>query len=251
MKQIKIKVNEKEVLASVGEKLLDVLRREGINIPTLCSNKHLLPSGSCRLCVVEIENAPKLMASCTTPVREGMSVKTHTPNVIKSRRMNIELLLANHNKDCTSCAQNLNCKLQKYSEELMINEIRFEGEKRQSTPDTSSISIKRDNSKCILCGQCYRTCNEIQTVYAIGQENRGFQTKVTPPFNLNMSESSCVNCGQCVIACPTGALSEQSNVREVADALASNKILIAQTAPSIRATLGELFGMGTGKSVTG
>lgn len=251
MKKVNIKINNKDVIATEGEKLLDVLQREGLNIPTLCNNKHLLPSGSCRLCVVEIENAPKLMASCTTPIREGLNIKTHTPRVIKSRRINIELLLANHNKDCTSCAQNLKCKLQKYSEELMIDEIRFDGEKRQSQPDTSSISIKRDNSKCILCGQCYRTCNEIQTVYAIGQQNRGFQTKVTPPFKLNMEQSSCVNCGQCVISCPTGALSEQSNVREVADALASDKIIIAQTAPSIRATLGELLGYAPGTIVTG
>ena len=251
MKKTKITLNGKEVIAIEGEKLIDVIKKNGINVPTLCKNKHLDAGGACRLCVVEIENAPKLQASCTTPIREGMVVKTHTPRVINSRRINIELLLANHNKDCTSCAQNLNCKLQRYSEELMIDKIRFEGEKRESTPDNSSISIKRDNSKCILCGQCYRTCNEIQTVYAIGQQNRGFQTKVAPPFDLNMKESSCVNCGQCVIACPTGALCEQNNVREVAKALSSNKILVAQTAPSIRATLGELLGMPQGLSVTG
>ena len=251
MKKIKINLNGKEVFARPGEKLIDVIARNKIYVPTLCKNKHLDPAGACRLCVVEVENIPKLMASCSTPVREGMVVKTHTSRVIKSRRVNIELLLANHNKDCTSCAQNLNCKLQKYSKDLMIDEIRFEGEKRKSGVDNSSVSIKRDNSKCILCGQCFRTCNEIQTVYAIGQQNRGFQTKVAPPLNLSMAESSCVNCGQCVIACPVGALSEQNNVREVANALSSGKILIAQTAPSIRATLGELFGFKPGVSVTG
>ncbi|MFP4568061.1 MAG: NADH-dependent [FeFe] hydrogenase, group A6 [Candidatus Woesearchaeota archaeon] len=251
MVDIKIKINGKEAAAKVGERLIDVLERNKVIVPTLCKNKHLDPAGACRLCVVEVEGASKLQASCTTPVRADMSVLTHTPRVIKSRRVNIELLLANHNKDCTSCAQNLNCKLQKYSEDLMIDEIRFEGERRISEPDNSSISIKRDNSKCVLCGQCYRVCNQIQTVYAINQLNRGFHTKIAPPFNLSMSESSCVNCGQCVIACPTGALSEQNNVREVADALASNKILIAQTAPSIRATLGELLGFKAGTLVTG
>lgn len=248
---MKITINNKEVNAQDGEKLIDVIRRNQIKVPTLCKNRHLDPGGACRLCVVEIEGQPKLAASCTTPAREGMKVKTHTPKVIKSRRINIELLLANHNKDCTSCSQNLNCKLQRYSEELMINEVRFEGEKRQSTIDNTSISIKRDNSKCVLCGQCYRTCNEIQTVYAIGQHNRGFYTKVAPPFDLNMKDSSCVNCGQCVIACPTGALSEQNNIRAVTNALNSEKILIAQTAPSIRATLGELLEIEPGKSVTG
>ena len=251
MKKINITINGKETTAEEGEKLIDALTKNKINVPTLCKNQHLDPVGACRLCVVEIEGAPKLVASCTTPARDGMNIKTHSQKVIKSRRLNIELLLANHNKDCTSCSQNLNCKLQRYSEELMINEIRFEGEKRKSKIDNSSISIKRDNSKCVLCEQCYRTCNEIQTVYAIGQQNRGFQTKVAPPFNLNMKESSCVNCGQCVIHCPTGALSEQNNVRKVAEALATNKILIAQTAPSIRATLGELLDIKPGISVTG
>ena len=250
MKKIKLNINGREVEAKEGELLIDVISRSGIFVPTLCKNNHLHPAGACRLCVVEIENVSKLQASCTTPVREGLVVKTHTPRVIKSRRLNVELLLANHNKDCTSCSQNLNCKLQRFSEELMINEIRFEGEKRESVVDNSSISIKRDNSKCVLCGQCYRTCNEIQTVFAIGQHNRGFKTVVAPPFDLNMSESSCVNCGQCVIHCPTGALSEQNNVRAVFDALNSGKVLIAQTAPSIRATLGEFFGMPSG-SVTG
>lgn len=251
MKKINLTLNGKIVEANDDEKLIDVISRNGIIVPTLCKHKQLDPIGACRLCVVEVEGAPKLVASCTTPIREGMIVKTHTPKVIKSRRLNIELLLANHNKDCTSCAQNLKCKLQKYSEELMINEVRFEGEKRESVVDNSNISIRRDNSKCILCEQCFRTCNEIQTVYAIGQQNRGFHTKVAPPFDLTMAESSCVNCGQCVIHCPTGALSEQSNVREVANLLSSNKILIAQTAPSIRATLGELLDYNPGTNVTG
>ncbi len=251
MKKIKINVNGEEVVAFEGERLIDALSRLGIKVPTLCSHKHLSPSGSCRLCVVEIEKAPRLMASCTTPVYKGMVVRTHSSRVIKSRRVNIELLLANHNKDCTSCAQNLNCRLQKYSEELMIDEVRFDGEKRKSQPDNSSISIKRDNSKCILCSKCFRVCNDIQSVYAINQLNRGFYSKVAPPFNLNMKDSNCVNCGQCVIACPTGALSEQNNVRKVADALSSGKYLIAQTAPSIRATLGELFNIQPGTPVTG
>ncbi len=165
--------------------------------------------------------------------------------------MNIELLLANHNRECTTCSQSLHCKLQKYSNDLMISEIKYEGEKRQSVPDNSSVSIRRDNSKCILCGQCVRVCNQIQTVYAINQTQRGFQTKIQSPFDLSMKESNCVNCGQCVIACPVGALSEKNDISGVLNELIKGKYLVAQTAPSIRAALGECFGMPVGTSVTG
>jgi iron-only hydrogenase group A len=170
---------------------------------------------------------------------------------MEARRINIDLLLANHDLNCTTCRANLNCKLQKYASDMMVDQIRFSGEKRSEPVDDSSVSIRRDNNKCILCERCFRVCNEIQTVYAIGLANRGFKTKVAPPFGMSMNESACVNCGQCVIACPTAALSEKSDIQGVIDALNSGKHIIAQTAPSIRVTLGECFGMAPGTAVTG
>ncbi len=249
---IRFKINNIEVEAKPGEYVLDVAKRYGYSIPHLCFDERLERIGACRLCVVEIKGSPKLVASCCTPVRDGMEILTHTPKVLEARRINLELLLANHDLNCTTCKRNLSCKLQTYAKELMIEEVRFEGEERYEPVDDSSVSIRRDNNKCILCERCVRVCNDIQTVYAIGLEKRGFWTKVSPPFGKNMAESNCVNCGQCVISCPTGALTERSDIKKVIEALNTpDKILIAQTAPSIRATLGECFGFPPGTAVTG
>jgi len=244
-------LNGQEVKAKEEETVIDVARRVGIDIPHFCWNRRLDRIGACRLCVVEVEGHPNLVASCSTPVAEGMKVRTHTPRVLEARRMNLELLLGNHDLNCTICARNLNCRLQEYAYDLMIQETPFKGKKRYDEPDHSSVSIARDNNKCILCEQCVQVCNKIQTVYAIGLQKRGFNTKVSPAFNTTMVDSPCVNCGQCVVACPTGALTEKSSIREVIDALNSEKYLIAQTAPSIRATLGECFGLSPGTPVTG
>jgi iron-only hydrogenase group A len=251
MTKIKFTINNMQVEGEEGETIIEVARRNGIEIPHFCWNSRMEKIGACRICVVEIKGMQKLAASCSTPIREGMMVSTHSTRVIEARRYNMELLLANHDLNCTTCRENLSCRLQKYAEELMIQDIRFEGEKREEQVDNSSVSIRRDNNKCILCEQCIRVCNDIQTVYAIGLQNRGFHTKVAPAFDLNMKESSCVNCGQCVVACPTGALTEKSDIQGVINALNSGKFVIAQTAPSIRATLGECFGMPIGTPVTG
>ncbi len=250
-KNIKITINGLEAEAEEGEYIIDVAKRNGIEIPHFCMNERLERIGACRLCVVEVKGMPKLVASCCTPVRDSMVIDTHSPRVLEARRINLELLLANHDLNCTTCKKNLSCKLQKYANEFMITNIRFKGAQRREPVDNSSVSIRRDNNKCILCEQCVRVCNNIQTVYAIGLQNRGFNSKVAPAFGLNMKESSCVNCGQCVIACPTGALTERSDIQGVIDALNSDKVIIAQTAPSIRATLGECFGMPPGTPVTG
>ncbi len=249
--KVKLTINSKEVSANEGEMILDVARKSGIHIPHLCMDERLERIGACRLCVVEASGSQKLIASCCTPVKEGLNINTHSPRVLEARRINLELLFANHDLNCVTCEKNRNCKLQKYAEELMINEVRFQGEKREEDVDNSSISIKRDNSKCILCERCIRVCNEIQTVYSIGLQNRGFDTTIKPPFFNDMANSSCVKCGQCVITCPTSALTQKSDIQNVIDALNSNKYLIAQTAPSIRATLGECFGMPPGRTVTG
>ena len=250
-KQVNVNINGIDIKVDADEYILDAAKKAGVKIPHICKHERLERVGSCRLCVVEVEGARNLVASCCTPVREGMIIRTHTPRVLEARRINLELLLANHDLNCTTCKKNLNCKLQKYASELMIHDIRFKGEKRHEEVDDSSVSIRRDNNKCILCGRCVRVCNNIQTVYAIGLQGRGFHTSVRPPFDYDMKESNCVNCGQCVVVCPTGALTEKSDIQPVINALNSDKYLIAQTAPSIRATLGECFDMPPGKSVTG
>jgi len=251
MAKIKFTINNIPVKGKPGDMIMDVAKRNGIHIPHFCMDSRLERIGACRLCIVEITGMPKLQASCCTPIKEGMVIQTHSTRVLEARRINMELLLANHDLNCTTCKENLSCKLQKYAEELMIRDLRYTGEKREEPVDNSSVSIRRDNNKCILCEKCVRVCNELQTVYAIGLQNRGFTTKVGPAFGMNMQESACVNCGQCVIACPTAALSEKSDINEVINALNSGKMCIAQTAPSIRATLGECFGMPAGTPVTG
>jgi len=248
---MKIKINEKEIEARKGEFIIDVASMNGIDIPHFCYNERLERIGACRLCVVEVKGMDKLQASCSTLVKEGMEINTHSPRVLEARRMNMQLLLANHSLNCTTCKENLMCKLQRYASELMIEDTPFGSTQREEEIDDSSVSIRRDNNKCILCEQCVRVCNKIQTVYAIGMTKRGAATRVTSAFNHTMKESSCINCGQCVVACPSGALTEKSSIPEVINALNSDKYLIAQTAPSIRATLGELFGMPAGVAVTG
>lgn len=248
---VKLKINCNEVEAKDGEYIIDVAARNGVEIPHLCYTERLERIGACRLCVVEIKGMPKLQASCCTEVKEGMEVCTHTPRVLEARRMNMQLLLANHDLSCTSCKENLICKLQRYASDLMIDDTIFESIARDDEIDNSSVSIRRDNNKCILCEQCVRVCNDVQTVYAIGMTKRGVNTRVTPAFEHSMKESACINCGQCVVACPTGALTEKSDIKGVIDALNSDKYLIVQTAPSVRATLGELFGMPAGTAVTG
>ncbi len=249
--KIKFTINGKDVEGKEGEKILEVAKRYGIKIPHLCYHPRLKIVGACRMCIVEVEGFPKPVTSCSTPIQNGMVVKTHTPQILKDRKINLGLILANHDYSCVTCPQNLSCKLQKYSKEYGIEEILYEGEKRPFEVDSSSTSIVRDTSKCILCGRCVRMCRDIQTVNAIGFEHRGFTTKVSTPFDIPMKDSSCVNCGQCVIVCPTGALTEKSNLDIVIDALNSGKHVVAQTAPSIRASLGECFGMEPGNSVTG
>ncbi len=249
-KKIKILLNGEQFEAEEGENIIDVARRNGIDVPHLCWNTRLDRIGACRICIVEVEGIHELVASCSTPARNGMKIKTHTPRVLEARRINLELLLANHDLDCTSCRMNLMCRIQEYAHDFMIEASPFKGVRRRDEPDRSSPSIVRDNDKCILCEQCIQVCNNVQTVYAIGLQNRGFHTKVSPALT-DMADSPCVNCGQCVVACPSGALTEKSSTKEVIEALNSDKHLIAQTAPSIRATLGECFGMQPGTAVTG
>lgn len=197
-----------------GTSVLDAARQAEIRIPTLCHLPDLTPEGACRLCVVKIEGTRTLTASCVQPATEGMVVSTHTAEVLEARRMVLELLLANHPADCFSCARNLNCELQSLAAELGVKSPRFSGLKRRYPIDEGNSFIVRDNEKCILCGRCVRTCQELQVCDILGFTERGFNTKLAPAFDAPTHESDCVFCGACVSACPVGALTEKELCRE-------------------------------------
>ena len=228
------------------------LRRAGIHVPTLCHLNDLFPSGACRLCVVEIEGERNLVPSCAFPVRAGLKIWTHSERAVQARTTIVELLLANHPDDCLYCERNGTCQLQNLAEELNIHRRRFIGDRSHHNEDVSSPSIMRDPNKCILCGKCVRVCEEIQGVSAIDFIGRGSKTTVGTAFNEGLNVSSCINCGQCIIVCPTGALRERNQIKEVTDALQNrDKYVVVQHAPSISVTLGEEFGLKPGSDVCG
>ncbi|MCX7731446.1 MAG: 2Fe-2S iron-sulfur cluster-binding protein, partial [Candidatus Caldatribacterium sp.] len=249
---VTISVDGREARVPEGVTILEACRMEGIRIPTLCFFEGLSPWGGCRICVVEVEGQPNLVASCVTPVREGMKIWTSSKRVREARRTNLELLLSNHPLDCQLCDRNGFCELQSLAYQFGVREIRFQGERKVHEVDRSSPSVKRDPNRCILCGRCVRTCREVQTVCAIDFANRGFETVISPSLGLPLGESVCVNCGQCILACPTGALSEVSHVEMVWEAIHDpQKFVILQTAPAIRVSIGEPFGLPPGTITTG
>ena len=249
---ITIEVNDKKIEAKQGEMLLDALQRAGIKVPTLCHLEGLFPSGACRMCVVEVEGMRNLVPSCAFPVAEGMKVKTHSTRAVRARKTIIELLLANHPDDCLFCVRNGSCTLQDLSTELGVRERRYTGEKSTHKMDTSNPAITRDPDKCILCGKCVRVCEEIQGVAAIDFIGRGSSTEVGTAFNEGLNVSSCINCGQCIVVCPTGALREQSHIKETMNALDDPEMhVVIQHAPAISVTLGEEFGIKPGADVEG
>jgi len=232
--------------------VLDAAREANIDIPTLCYLKGVNEIGACRMCVVEIKGARGLQAACVYPVSEGLEIKTNTPAVRESRKVTLELILSNHDRQCLTCVRNRNCELQKLSEQLNIQEIRYEGEMKKRQLDNFSPSIVRDPNKCILCRRCVNVCKNVQTVGAIDTVERGFDTIVSPAFEKHMDEVPCVMCGQCVVACPVGALREKDDTQKVWDAIAMPDLhVLVQTAPAVRVALGEEFEMPVGTSVTG
>jgi len=249
---LQIEVNGRQVEAKPGELLLNTLKREGIHVPTLCHMEGLFPSGACRMCVVEMEGRPNLVPSCACPVSEGMKVQTHSRRVTQARKTITELLLANHPDDCLYCLRSNDCELRGLSTELGVRERRLCGARRSVCEDTASPAIERDAEKCILCGKCVRMCEEVQGVGAIDFVGRGSQTRIATVFDEGLNVSSCVFCGQCIAVCPTGALREQSHIKEVMQALADPEMtVVLQHAPSISITLGEEFGLRPGVDITG
>ena len=252
MEQVTIKINGQSVTVPKDYTILQAARSVGIDIPTLCYLKDVSQTGSCRMCVVEIKGARSLQASCVYPVSEGLEVYTNTPKVRRSRKVTLELLLSNHDRKCLTCVRNKNCELQTLSEELGIGDITYEGERLEHDIDDLSPSIVRDNNKCVLCRRCVSACKDIQTVAVIDATKRGFATTIASPFEASLGEVPCVNCGQCIVACPVGALREKDSTDQVWDALADpEKVVIVQTAPAVRAALGEEFGLPIGTPVTG
>jgi iron-only hydrogenase group A len=220
-----IQVNNKKIKAERGETILSALNRNGIIIPTLCRMKDFTPTGACRMCVVEVEGRDRLVTACSQPVEEWMKIKTHSPRVITARKTIVELLLSNHPDDCLYCDRNLNCELQKLSEELNIRERKIRGKKIKPRLDQSSPAIVRELSKCILCGRCVRVCEEVITSTSLDFINKGKETHIGAAMDRDFNFSSCIHCGQCVLVCPTGALHEKHNITEVQEYLNKPEIV--------------------------
>ncbi len=250
---VNLKINGKDIQVPEGYTILQAAREAKIHIPTLCYLKDLNELGACRMCVVEIKGARALQAACVYPVAEGIEVFTNSPKVRSARKATLELILSNHNKKCLSCVRNGNCELQKLSEELGIDKVRFgtEEENTKYELDNSSPSYVRDNNKCVLCRRCIAACDN-QQISVIQAKERGFATNIGGAFDLPVAETPCIYCGQCIVACPTGALSEKDDTQKVWDAIADpDKHVVFQTAPAVRAAIGEEFGIKAGTATTG
>lgn len=248
---VHLTVNGRAIEAKEGSTIMEAAKANNIFIPSLCYLEDVHKFGACRICVVEVERAKSLLASCITPVAEGMAVKTNTTRVRKARRVLYELMLSDHPRDCLSCTRNLNCELQALGERLGVPGCRFEGE---TSPDfvDATPSITRDAAKCILCRRCVTVCNEIQGVGAVNAQNRGFRTVVSAAMERPLDSTCCVGCGQCTLVCPVGALKETPAIPQVFDVLNDpSKYKVVEVAPAVRASLGEEFGYPAGTLVTG
>ncbi|AZV56449.1 NADH-dependent [FeFe] hydrogenase, group A6 [Clostridium sp. AWRP] len=254
---VNLTINDVKVSVPEGTTILNAAKKVNINIPTLCyldlhDIKMVNRTSSCRVCLVEIEGRRNLAPSCSTEALEGMVVKTNSPRAIKARRTMVELLLSDHPTDCLVCEKNTQCQLQSIAAELGIRKIRYKGDMSNYKKDSSSGAIYRNLDKCIMCRRCETMCNEVQTCQVYSAVDRGFETVVSPAFGRPMVDTQCTFCGQCVSVCPTAALTEVSNVSKVWEVLADpDKYVVVQTAPAIRVTLGEKFGIEPGTIVTG
>jgi NADP-reducing hydrogenase subunit HndD len=252
METVNITIDGRKLQVPKTATVLEAARQAGVKVPTLCYHPELRPEGACRVCMVEVQGARTLVASCVYPVNEGMVVRTNTAAVREGRKMVVELLLANHPQDCFTCQRNLSCELQTIAAELGLRDVRFVGEKKEIALDANNPSLVRDQNKCILCGRCIRACSERQGVHVYSFVNRGFGTTVAPAFDQGLEEAPCTYCGQCASVCPTAAIVEKDDTAAVWRALGDpKKHVVVQTAPAVRVALGETLGMGPGSVVTG
>ncbi|MGM9599617.1 MAG: NADH-dependent [FeFe] hydrogenase, group A6 [Faecousia sp.] len=259
MEEYTVIIDGIKVTAPKGTTILEAARMAGIHIPTLCYLKDINAIGACRMCVVEVKGARGLCAACVYPIsgpgRDGslMEVTTNSPRVIEYRKKTLQLILSDHNRSCLSCIRSGECELQELCRRYGVdNEGEFDGAKSESEIDDSAAHMIRDNSKCILCRRCVAACEKTQGIGVIGANNRGFKTNIGCAFEMDLAQTSCVSCGQCIAVCPTGALQEKENIDDVFAALSDpTKIVLVQTAPAVRAALGEAFGMPIGTDVEG
>jgi iron-only hydrogenase group A len=249
---IKLSINNIDVSVPEGATILEAASEAGVKIPTLCHVEGRDPLGACRVCTVEVEGARALVASCCTPATDGMKVLTNTRRVREARRVVVELLLSEHNGDCKVCNRNDDCELQEMARSMGIEMLEYDGERLESHIDDSTPALIRDSGKCIKCRRCVTVCNEIQGVGSLFPQGRGFEGSVGPAFSADLKDVVCVQCGQCAAICPVGAISEKSHIDAVWEALDDpRKHVIVQTAPAIRAALGEVFDFEPGTLVTG
>ncbi len=250
---MKITVNHQPIEVDKGMTIWQACNSIGINIPSLCYFKDISANASCGVCVVEVKGVQELLRSCITEVTEGMEIITDSPRVREARKVNVELLLANHPEDCLQCDRNLNCELQQLAFNLGIHEKRFvRTRKEHVNKDETSLSLVRDPEKCILCGRCVAVCEQIQSVKAIDFSGRGLKTKISTFWDTGLGNSICINCGQCALICPTGAITERSAINEVWNELHDpEKVVVVQTAPAVRVGIGEAMGLPYGSLVTG
>ena len=252
MAKVNIKIEGIPYEVEAGMTILEAAKACGYEIPSLCAFNHGECSrGSCRVCLVEATGARGLVASCVYPVNEGMEITISSPKAVEARRCSVELLLSNHNKNCQQCDKNGQCELLHVAQLVGARDDMYQGEKTPVTVDNLTPSVKRDTSKCILCGRCIERCKNAHGLSVLGFEKRGFQTIVAPAGNRSFAKSPCILCGQCVTVCPTGALMEVSEIDKVDAAMKAGKYVVVQTAPAVRAALGEEFGCKIGTPVTG
>ncbi|MEG2720006.1 MAG: [Fe-Fe] hydrogenase large subunit C-terminal domain-containing protein, partial [Oscillospiraceae bacterium] len=252
MGNVNIQINGTALCVPSGSTILEAARYGGIEIPTLCYLKEINEIGACRICMVEVKGARSLVSACVFPVNEGMEVFTNTDRVRHSRKTTLELILSTHDKKCLSCVRSGTCELQKLCKEFGVDDAdRFEGEVVKYDFDDSAAHMVRDNNKCILCRRCVAACNA-QGISVIGANARGFDTHISSAFDKDLADVSCISCGQCIVNCPTGAIVEKDDTAKALAAINDpEKFVIVHTAPSIRATLGEAFGMHIGTNVEG
>ena len=253
METVNIKINNMPYSVPATMTILEAAQSVGIEIPTLCYYKKINAIGACRICMVEVKGARSMVAACVYPVAEGMEILTNTKKVHESRRMTLELILSTHDRHCLSCVRSGNCELQRLCRQFGVeDEVAFEGENMWYETDDSAMHMVRDDNKCILCRRCVAACSRQQAVGVIGMNDRGFGTHVGCAFDQNLDEVACVSCGQCIVVCPTGAIYEKYETKKVWDALGDpSKHVVVQTAPSIRATIGEEFDLPIGTDCTG